>query len=183
MSPRSHPTVAARAATYPENVSLDLIYMSYYFKNPKTGFTLVELLIGVVMLAMVFAVGLPYYNSIYLDQNFNNSLVEITDALRQTQNRARFGYHDSAWGIYFDTINNKYLIFKGSSYASRDVAYDQAEFLPSNIFFSNIDFSGGTEAVFSQPNGDLAADANSLRVNTNSRSKVIAINKMGMINY
>ena len=117
------------------------------------SFTLVEILIVVGIIAILasfsFSVGLNFYKS----QQLETQAQEILQTLRRAQSKAMSIELDSTFGVYLTDDN--YTLFKGTSYATRDVQYDEVFDLPQII-----NVSGLSEVVFSKvegiPNGVAA---------------------------
>ena len=74
------------------------------FKNP--GFTLVELLVSVSILAVLTAVTIPNFNNFIRSQNLKQSQEQIKNGIRDTQIRAMAGV---------DSTNYSYWVFRASS--------------------------------------------------------------------
>jgi len=118
-----------------------------------SGFTLIEILITVSLISILgfflFSIGLNFYKS----QQLETQAQEILQTLRRAQSKAMAIELDSTFGVYLTDDN--YTLFKGTSYATRDVQYDEVFDLPQII-----NVSGLSEVVFSKvegiPNGVAA---------------------------
>jgi len=123
----------------------------------RQGFTLIEILIvsgALILLMLLSVVSLNLFTKkSELDAYFENTI----SALNMARNRALASEGAGQFGIYLDisSIPNRYILFQGSNYISRDVSFDLIFKLPSSIEFSNISFNGGgSEVVFNKLEGD-----------------------------
>ena len=118
------------------------------------GFTLIEILITVSLISILgfflFSIGLNFYKS----QQLETQAQEILQTLRRAQSKATSVELDSSFGVYFDNVNKKYILFKGNSYSPGD-PYNEEFDLPSFITLSGL-----SEVVFLKlegvPNGVAA---------------------------
>ena len=106
------------------------------------SFTLVEILIVVGIIAILasfsFSVGLNFYKS----QQLETQAQEILQTLRRAQSKAMAIELDSPFGVYFDNVNKKYILFKGDSYSPGE-PYNEEFDLPAIITLSGL-----SEVVF-----------------------------------
>lgn len=81
------------------------------------GLTLIEILLGVAILALLVIVTIPLFGGIFLKVSLEETSVELIQNLRRARERAKAGFEDNAYGVHF-TINpagiDSYEIFKGS---------------------------------------------------------------------
>ena len=107
------------------------------------GFTLIELLIVIGIALILATASIPIYGFFQVQAQLNETSAQLVQNLRIVRENAVAGYNDSAAGIYFDINvgNDSYIIYQGSSYALREVAYDRIFLLDSVLNLVNIDFS------------------------------------------
>jgi len=152
----------------------------FYFSSQK-GFTLLELLLVLAIIAIIAAFTFPIYTGFQLSQIHDTRTEEIVQALRQAQSKSMAGQNDSSWGVYFDSSNNKFVIFQGTSYASRVSDYDYETELESTLSLSNISINGGgSEVVFTKIDGSTT-DYGSLDLTTDEDTATISINAAGLV--
>lgn len=110
------------------------------------GFTLIEILITIFLIAILasffVSVGLNFYKS----QQLDTQTQAIIQTLRRAQSKAMSVEMDSSFGVYLTSDN--YTLFKGDSYATRDIQYDEVFDLPQII-----KISGLSEIVFLKVEG------------------------------
>ena len=78
-----------------------------YNKNkvlcPKSaGFTIVEILIILGVLAIVATLSLPFIQSFQVSSDLTTYSEQLTQTLRRAQQKAMAGQNNSAWGVYFN---------------------------------------------------------------------------------
>ncbi|MDD4409254.1 MAG: prepilin-type N-terminal cleavage/methylation domain-containing protein [Candidatus Pacebacteria bacterium] len=100
------------------------------------GFTILELLLSVAMIAVLAAASVPLY-SIYRSRGSVDSSSSIAvNSLRSAIIFSTSGKANSQWGVHFE--KGKITIFKGDSFSSRDISYDKVVTLEDDVTFSGI---------------------------------------------
>ena len=89
----------------------------------KSGFTLVEVLLTIAVLALLTAMVAPISLDFYRRQQLHTQTQEIIQTLRRAQLSAMSTEGDSNFGVYF--TSNKYILFRGDSYILRDTQHDE----------------------------------------------------------
>lgn len=139
------------------------------------GFTLLEILLVVLIVAIlvvfIFSLGLNFYKS----QQLESYSQQILQALRRAQLKAMAVEADSSFGVYFDNLNKKYILFKGNSYNPGD-PYNEEFDLPAIITIS-----GPSGVIFSKLKGRPSFIGN-ITINSNGLTQSININAIGRIN-
>ncbi len=147
-------------------------------KNQKIdsgGLTLVELLIVIGILVLLIITSMPMAINFYKTRTMDVSLNSIVQTLRKAQLKAMSLEGDSFFGVYL--TSEKWVLFKGNSYLTRDVAYDEVFDLPKNL-----QLSGLSEIVFSKLRG-TPSDTGNIILTIDNRTETININEVGRINY
>jgi len=139
------------------------------------GLTLSEILIVVAIIAILISFTLPLGLDFYRSQQLETQSQGVIQALRRAQLKAMSVEDDSRFGVYL--TNDNYTLFKGSSYLTRDVNFDEVFDLPMII-----NVSGLTEVVFFKLEGKPNQTGNII-LSSDSDSRTININEMGRINY
>lgn len=86
--------------------------------SEKKGFTLVELLVVIGILAVIFAISAPYFSTTMVSNDAKASALDAGDALREAQSSAMSGYNGGKFGVHFET--SKFVFFQGDAYATTD---------------------------------------------------------------
>ncbi len=148
----------------------------------KKGFSLVEVLLVVLLMATLFGLSLVYYNSTLIRTDLNTQVSEFVSYLRLAQSDAASGNNGDYHGVHLE--QDQYVIFIGSSYDPFDTDNFEFEF-PETIQIQNITLNGGgANIIFESPDG-ATDDYGTLNfaLATGSESILITITKFGSINY
>jgi len=154
-------------------------------KRILKAFSLLEIMvvIGIALGLMVIAV--PTFKYFREESELNNGTGEIINTLRLAQSRTVTSEAASRYGVYFDnaTQPHKYVLFKGSSYALRDVSADEINILPRSVEISAISLGGGEEVVFERIDGETPqAGSLSLGLITDiSKTRTIYVENSGHV--
>ncbi|MFH1129391.1 MAG: prepilin-type N-terminal cleavage/methylation domain-containing protein [Patescibacteria group bacterium] len=153
----------------------------------KKAFTMIELLVVVAVLLIVVVL-LISSSSIFNKKSTINSLTNnVFSIIGLAKNKTVASEGANRYGIYFDTSvePNKYVLFQGINYASRNISFDEIHVLPKNIEFSSLNFSGiGNEIVFDRLTG--ATDNNGfVIINSmeNNISRTIYLYSSGEVSF
>jgi prepilin-type N-terminal cleavage/methylation domain-containing protein len=142
--------------------------------RPHLGFTLLEILLSVSMIAILAAITLPIQR-IYFTKN---ALVDtsniLVSSLRQAESFARASVDDSEWGLHVSSAT--ITLFEGTDFATRDTEKDIAVSVPSNI-----GISGTTEYFFSKATGLPTAAGATTLTNIDGNARTITVSDHGVI--
>ena len=140
----------------------------------QRGFNLIEfslvIIIILLLLALIFPVGVDFYKN----QQLQAHSQQIIQTLQKAQLKAMASKADSDFGVHFDSLNKKYILFKGGSYLPGD-SYNEKFDLPSVITIT-----GPSEVIFSKSEGEPSFKGY-ITVSSNGLVQVININKTGRI--
>jgi prepilin-type N-terminal cleavage/methylation domain-containing protein len=142
------------------------------------GFTLVELLVSMGILALIF--GLSSVNISQLPSNTvqSTNLDTLKSDIRSQQTLSMS--NDSSYGVHFES--NSYTLFKGDSY-TQGLNANTVISLDSGIVFTNTTFSNSV-VVFSPGTGDVSnylagSDGFTIKSSGTNQATVVKINKYG----
>ncbi len=122
----------------------------------QRGFTVTELLVVVSVLSIVIVLLLSSASIFNEESTINSSTNDVFSTISFAKNKTVASEGASQYGVYFSSTTqpNQYVLFQGSSYASRNILFDEIHILPKNIEFSNLNFSiSGNEVVFDRLTG------------------------------
>jgi len=145
-----------------------------YKRRTARAFTLIEILLVVGILAILITITLPLSLDFYKSQQLDTNTQGIIQTLRRAQLKAMAIEDDSKFGVYL--TNDSYILFKGNSYAGREIQYDEVSDLPPILTISGL-----SEVVFSKVEGAPDVVGNIL-ISSDIESRAININEVGRIN-
>jgi len=144
--------------------------------KPNSGFTVLEIMIVVVMITAIASLGLTVGYDVYRSGTLSAERDIIVSSMQKARNFAITNVGESDHGIYLE--DDKHTIFRGSSYATRDMSYD-LEIVNS----PRITSSGELEFVFEQLSGDGLMTGTTTITDDRGISRSISINEEGRINW
>ncbi|HEX6462007.1 MAG TPA: prepilin-type N-terminal cleavage/methylation domain-containing protein [Candidatus Saccharimonadales bacterium] len=144
----------------------------------EAGFTLLEVLLSVAIIALLTSISLPIYESFVRRNDLDLTAQGIVAMIRRAELYARSGYHDDSWGVAISA--GTAIIFKGPSFISRNITYDETLIIPDTI-----SPSGLVEMQFAKLTATpTPASVGSITLNsTTNDTRTITINGEGMVNY
>ena len=87
------------------------------------GFSIIEVVMVIGIIAIVFGLGLSFSLSIYQSQMLNAERDNLAVILGRARSEALSNLNESDHGVYIGSDN--YVIFQGDTYASRNAAGDE----------------------------------------------------------
>ncbi len=148
------------------------------------GFTLIELLIVIAITLILAAVVVPIYGNLQVSGQLNENSSQAIQTLRMARGRSIARYNNAQHGVYFQvnaSDKDKYVLYRGSSYATRESDYDREITLDSALSLS---LPGGVseyEINFSKGLGVPDATGTITLTHDVSGSRSIIVNSFGMI--
>lgn len=143
-------------------------------RKKQWGVTLVELLLVIAIVTSLSAATVPIASSFLVRNYLHDSSDELMSLLYSARINSISNKNNSSWGV--SVVTPQMTLFKGSSFAGRDTAFDQSFDIPGSISVTN------DEITFDQHTGNADA-ATSFSVTSNTGdSKTININEVGNIN-
>lgn len=142
--------------------------------SARKGFTLVELIIVVSILATVFGTVLPFFGSFQETTLLTTEMQNLVQHARRAQSNAVSGKRNSDWGVQFTSTGT--IVFAGSTFASRNTDLDQ-----SHTFDLNVATSGSGEVVFVRQSGHARDASSTTLYHIASGTGTIVINDVGQI--
>lgn len=145
-------------------------------KFKKHSFTLIELLLSVALIAIITSFSSPVLFRFLANDYLYDSENILIMSLKRAQILSQGSFMDSDFGVKLQS--GTITVFKGASYALRDVSYDEIYDLSTSITISGI-----TELVFSKFFGYPDNFGNIIMTTNTNDSKTISINSKGGIDY
>ena len=142
----------------------------------STGFTLIEVLLSLALLAGIIGIGTPVYQNIQNRNALALASVVTAETARRAQVLAQGSVGDQSWGVHL--TSGVITLFQGAGYATRDTSFDEVfEIAPS------ITISGAQEYLFLKSTGRVQTVGTTTLTSVEGVSKDIAINELGTITY
>lgn len=145
-------------------------------KERERGFTLIEMLLSVGIIALLAGMSLPLYQSFDTRNELDITAQSLASALRRSQVYARGANDDSQWGVRIQS--GAITLFKGASFAGRDATYDEV-----TVVSPSTAVSGMSEVLFVKLSGAPNTTGSVTLTNVNNETRTVTINAKGMVAY
>jgi prepilin-type N-terminal cleavage/methylation domain-containing protein len=121
------------------------------------GFTLIELIVVIAIAVLLGGLALPALRVAQKNSDLESVAESLMSVLRLAQNRTLASEEASQYGVFFDmtTSPDQYTLFKGTTFATRDVAEDELHIFPQSVEISAATMPGN-EIVFTRVTGSVA---------------------------
>jgi len=117
----------------------------------QRGFTLVEVIVSISIFIILATLVFLSASSFRATSDLSTTVSNVIADLRFLQSQTIASKNESQYGIKIE--QDKFTLFKGSSYSTRDTSYDEVRDLPSRIDISSWSVGGGDEVVFERVSG------------------------------
>jgi len=142
----------------------------------KAGFTLIELLLSIATITVIAGISVPLYLRSQTKNDLDVAAQSYAYALRRAQVLSMADQDDSVWGA--NIVTGQIVVYKGSSYAGRDITFDEITKIPTNILIS-----GSQEVYFTKVFGIPSATSTTTLTSVNNDSRTISINSKGLVSF
>jgi prepilin-type N-terminal cleavage/methylation domain-containing protein len=142
----------------------------------KRGFTLLEMLLSISLIAVLAGGFLPVYSAVYVKNDLELASTGLVSSLRRAQLLAQAVDGDATWGVRI--APGAITLFQGPSYAGRVVGTEEIFTISESITPAGIG-----EVLFSKmlggpnPAGDITLTA------SNNEVRTITITAKGTLTY
>lgn len=146
----------------------------------KRGYTLIELLIVLSIIAALGVIGTIDYANYRSQQGFVTVRANIVTVLRTAQLRAIAQEDSQPWGVYFSNLGSTfYQVFKGSDYLT-GTPVENKRFLGRGISFAQPATNATSQVVFAKRTG-LPTAPLTVKIALRGATSTITINAQGNI--
>ena len=142
----------------------------------KKGFTLFELLLSISLIAILFGISVPIYQSFQVRNDLDITRSNIIDSMRRSQILSLASKGGTTWGVRIE--NSSIIIFQGADYLSRDPLLDEIYDIPLSIIPSGIN-----EIIFSRLDGSPSLTGVITLTSSINEVKTITINEKGIFTF
>ncbi|HRJ06497.1 MAG TPA: type II secretion system protein [Candidatus Saccharibacteria bacterium] len=140
------------------------------------GFTLLEVMLSMTILALLAGLSLPVYESFMRRNDLDLTTQQLASSLRRAQTFARAGNHDSAWSV--EVQPTVVTLFRGTNFSARDQTYDETVAIPPTI-----GVSGLSEVQFAKLTATPNATGTITLTSTANATRTVTVNAKGMVEY
>ncbi|MDD5416185.1 MAG: type II secretion system protein [Candidatus Daviesbacteria bacterium] len=143
--------------------------------NDKSGFTLLEVLLAISVVAILSGLSIPVFRIMLTKNDLDIATTTVAQTLRRAQLLSQAVDGDTSWGLQVQS--GSIVLFKGTSFISRDSNFDETFDMATTI-----GVSGTTEYVFSKFTG-LPQATGTINLSTENDSRSVSINEKGTIGF
>ena len=142
----------------------------------QQGFSLLEVLLSVAILAVLAGLSLPVYESFLRRNDLDLTAQQVASSLRRAQTFARANSYDSVWSVAVQSSN--VTLFRGTNFAGRDQTYDESVAIPASV-----SVSGLSEVQFSKLTATPNTTGSITLTSTANATRTVTVNAKGMVEY
>ncbi len=148
--------------------------------SPSRGFTLIELLVVIVIISILGSMSAVFYSRFLTQSNVSSVQDKLLGSFRKAQMYAMMSRQAGDWGVHYESSTNKIILFQGSTYGSRNTAFDESTNVASSINFGTF-----TDVTFSRitglPKNGIPSNTPTITITgPNNTNKTIIINSQGV---
>ena len=127
---------------------------------------MLDMLLVLGVFGVLIILSLPALRGFQKETDLTNTVAEVVSILRVAHSRTVSSEGDIQHGVYFNasTSPHQYTLFRGASYASRTVTFDEVYELTDAVNFSIISFGGGKELVFDRITGNTSQSGSTVLI-------------------
>lgn len=140
----------------------------------RSGFTLIEMMLVVALLAGLTVFSTPFYLSFMRRNDLSNAARAVTLAVQNAEVHSQGILLDQAWSVRVE--DGSVTMFLGADFATRNQDWD----ITTN-FNENIIVSGDTDILFARGTGLPASPKSITLTNLNKETRTITINAKGLV--
>lgn len=137
------------------------------------GFTLIELILVIAIISFIALLSSPFYSRFLLQNAVGNTVDELIGSLRKAQIYSMAGKQGSAWSVNFSS--NTITLYKGTSFAGRDTAFDEKFSINPNV-----SVSGMTDISYAKATGLPTPTSATITISSGNNSKTVTLNSQGV---
>ncbi len=137
---------------------------------------MLEIALSVSILGMIFGMTIPMYRIFSVRNDLDIAVSTLVQDYRRAQMLSMIADGDSMWGVHVAT--GSILIYKGSSYVTRDESLDENTEIPTSIVVSGL-----TNVTFNKQTGLPQSTGTTTFTSITNEARNVTINQKGMVDY
>ncbi len=142
----------------------------------RAGFTLIEVLLAITIIAIIAGVGIPVYQSVQVRNDLDITATTVAQSIRRSQVLSQGMDGDTSWGVLIQT--GSITVFRGSSYATRDTTFDEVFSVPTSIVPSGI-----AEIISEKFTGMPQSTGTIILTSSLNEIRTLTLNAKGTVSY
>ncbi|HSW98308.1 MAG TPA: type II secretion system protein [Candidatus Saccharimonadales bacterium] len=142
----------------------------------QAGFTLLEVLLSVTIMAMLVGISMPFYESFVRRNDLALATQTVSALIRRAETYSRSANSDSGWSVEFQSTTA--TLFLGNNFAGRNTNYDEAVSLPGSVTASGL-----SEVQFAKLTALPNTTGTVTLSSTLSETRTVTVNAKGMVDY
>lgn len=132
----------------------------------RRAFTVMEIILVLGVIAVAGSLSVPAYRYYAIVNDLERAADLVVHSLREARLRSELNEHDSSWGYHVASGT----LYKGATYAGRDVAFDDLYVLPMTIIPSGL-----PEVSFAALTGEPTVTGSIILTAVNGAQRVITV--------
>lgn len=137
---------------------------------------MLEIALSMSILGMIFGMTIPMYRIFSVRNDLDIAASTLVQDYRRAQTLSMIADGDSMWGVHVAT--GSILIYKGSSYVTRNGAFDENTEMPTSIVVSGL-----TNVTFNKQTGLPQSTGTTTFTSITNEARNVTINQKGMVDY
>ena len=159
------------------NLKLQFSLLLRKIKDDRSGITLIELLMVVMMVAILSTLSVPFFARFFNQNAVENASVQLLGDFHKAQIYAMTGKANDNWGVHY--AGNTITLYKGTAYGV-DTSFNETFSVPAAVSISgfiDINFAKGT----GKPSTGNPSTTPTISISApGNNSEVITINSQGV---
>jgi prepilin-type N-terminal cleavage/methylation domain-containing protein len=142
------------------------------------GFTLIEFLVAMAIMAIIFSMGLFFSLDSYRGYSFRSERNLAITVLQKARSQAIANVDQQPHGVHVDAAGKQYIIFEGSAYAAGATTNINVPFVSSAVSHSSMN-----DVLFNQLDGSITTVPAAWHFADATHSSDISENSEGQISW